>query len=136
MAKSCVISATTTFTTCLKMAVSPLIPLSFNKPTTFTSMSCVEYWPTLIRSETVRVVCAWSDCCLIVLLGTEWVTACLNGWGSVMLVIVSGSEFQLVLFWGNRRMYNSSCWCGCYGVAVTDTVGADEGFRLARINNR
>ena len=35
--------------------------------------------------------------------GTMCVRACLNGCGSVMLVIVSGSEFQYVIVWGKKE---------------------------------
>ena len=33
-------------------------------------------------------------------LGTEWVRACLNVFGSVVLVTVSGSDFQYFIFLG------------------------------------
>ena len=38
------------------------------------------------NASNVSVVCTWSG-----LLGTEWVSACLNWWCSVILVIASGS---------------------------------------------
>ena len=53
-----------------------------------------------MRSQTVRVgvrgVIAASSCWL----GTEWVRACLNCLGSVVLVTVSGCEFQYFIILG------------------------------------
>ena len=55
-------------------------------------LSCVGYWPTLLRSQTVRVVCAWSDCCLVVFAWNRMGYTLLKQ-NSLMPVIVSGSEF-------------------------------------------
>ena len=60
-------------------------------------LSCVGYWPVLLRSQTVKDV---GNAACSFLIGTELIRACLTSVGSVMLVVVSFGEFQRFIVLG------------------------------------
>ena len=76
-------------------------------------------WPTLLRSQTVKVVC-----CLVVFPGTEFVRPVLNCCGFVLLVIVS------IVSGENAR----TCNCFCCIAGIEGLATEMPGLRLDVLN--